>query len=82
MAGVILFPTQTDEDVVCALGHAVAKVWSQLPQDVQHQLFEEAVASQAGAGRQQLAVFLHHRHHRTSESLKARAIPEPDSLGG
>jgi hypothetical protein len=82
MVGLNLFPTQTQEDVVRSLGHAVAKVWSRLPQDIQHQLFEEAVASHGEAGRQQLAVFLHDLHPRTSDSLKARAMPEPDSLGG
>jgi hypothetical protein len=25
---------------------------------------------------------LHEKHSRTSDSIKARAIPEPDSLGG
>ena len=32
--------------------------------------------------RQQLAVFLHDRHSRTSDSNKAHAMPELDSLGG
>jgi hypothetical protein len=32
--------------------------------------------------RQQLAVFLHDLHSRTSDSLKARAMSEPDCLGG
>jgi len=82
MVGLNLFATQTHEEVVRALGHAVAKVWSRLPQHVQHHLFEEAVASQGEAGRQQLAIFLHDRHQRTCDSLKARAMSEPDSLGG
>jgi hypothetical protein len=64
------------------LGHAVAKVWSHLPQDAQHQLFEEAVAFRGESGRQQLAIFLHDGHPRTSDSIKARAMSEPDSLGG
>jgi hypothetical protein len=75
-------PTEAQEEIFCALGHAVAKIWSQLPQKVQHHLFEEAVASQGESGRQQLAVFLHDGHARTSDSIKARAMPEPDSLGG
>ena len=65
-----------------ALGEAVAKVWSNLPHDVQHHLFEQAVASQGEEMRQRLAVFLHHKHSRTSDSLKSRSTPEPDSLGG
>jgi len=43
---------------------------------------EKAVASQGEAGRHQLAAFLHDSHARTSNSIKARAMPEPDSLGG
>jgi hypothetical protein len=82
MAALNLLSTETEEEIVRALGHAVATVWSQLPQDVQHHLFEEAVASQGESRRQQLAVFLHDRHTRTSDSLRARAMPEPDSLGG
>jgi hypothetical protein len=65
-----------------ALGEAVAKAWSTLPQDVQHRLFEDAVRSQDEAMRPQLAVFLHHRHLSTSDGIKAKAMPEPDSLGG
>jgi hypothetical protein len=65
-----------------ALGEAVAKAWSTLPQDVQHQLFEEAVRSRDEAIRPRLAVFLHHQHLRTSDGVKAHAMPEPDSLGG
>jgi hypothetical protein len=65
-----------------ALGAAVIKIWSNLPQDVQHQLFEEAITSHGEPMRQQLAVFLHGKHSRTSDPIEARAIPEPDSLGG
>jgi hypothetical protein len=65
-----------------ALGKAVSAVWSNLPQDVQHQLFEKAVSAQDDATRQRLAVFLHERHFRTTDRIKARAMPEPDSLGG
>jgi hypothetical protein len=32
--------------------------------------------------RQRLAVFLHDRHSRTSDSMRAHAMSEPDSLGG
>jgi hypothetical protein len=56
--------------------------WSNLPQDVQHHLFEEAVLSQGEAKRQQLAIYLHDEHQRTADALKARAISTPDSLGG
>jgi hypothetical protein len=75
-------PTATQEQVIGALGRAIVKLWSQLPHDIQQHLFEEAVRSEDKSVRQQIAVFLHHRHPRTSDPIKARAIPEPDSLGG
>lgn len=65
-----------------ALGHAVAQCWSRLPQEFQQDLFEAAVSSEGEAIRQQLAIFLHGKHARTVDSLRARATPEPDSLGG
>lgn len=74
-----------DEDaisLVLALGKAVTAIWSNLPQDVQHELFEHAVSAQDDVTRERLAVFLHAIHFRTTDGLKARAIPEPDSLGG
>ena len=74
--------TQTQEQVTGALGRAVVKIWSRLPHDIQQHLFEETVRSEGESARQQVAVFLHHKHPRTSDSIKARAMPEPDSLGG
>ena len=68
--------------LVLALGKSVSAIWSNLPQDVQRELFEHAVSGQDDATREQLAVFLHTIHFRTTDKLKARAIPEPDSLGG
>ena len=73
---------ETKEQLLRALGEAVTRVWSKLPQDLQHRLFEEAAASHGESIRQQLAVLLHEKHSRTSDSIKARAITEPDSLGG
>jgi hypothetical protein len=64
------------------LGQAVARCWSKLPQDIQQNLFEAAVTSEGEAIRQQLAVYLHGKHERTVEAVQARAMPEPDSLGG
>jgi hypothetical protein len=72
----------TKELVSRALGEAVVRIWSRLPQDIQERLFDEAVTSQGEAIRHELAVFLHDHHARTSDALKARAMPEPDSLGG
>jgi class 3 adenylate cyclase len=68
--------------LMLALGKAVTAIWSNLPQDVQHELFEHAVAAQDDTTRERLAVFLHAIHFRTTDGIKARAIPEPDSLGG
>ena len=68
--------------LLLALGKAVIAIWSNLPQDVQHELFEHAVSAQDDATRERLAVFLHAIHFRTTDAIKARAIPEPDSLGG
>ena len=65
-----------------ALGEAVVRIWSNLPQGIQHSIFKQAVMSQGEAMRQQLAVFLHEIHSRTLNSVKDRAMPEPDSLGG
>jgi hypothetical protein len=68
--------------LVLALGRSVTAIWGNLPQDVQRELFEHAVSAQDDTTRERLAVFLHAIHFRTTDGLKARAIPEPDSLGG
>jgi hypothetical protein len=87
-AGFIRFPKEDlmegelQEQLARALGQAVIKLWSKMPHDVQHDLFEEALAFEGEAFRQRLAVFLHGQHARTWDSMKARAMPEPDSPGG
>ena len=73
---------EISEQLSRALGDAVIRIWSQLPHDVQCRLFETAISSQGEATRPQLAVFLHEKHQRTSASIRARAMLEPDSLGG
>jgi hypothetical protein len=78
--GVIIH--QSSDQLSRALGEAVVKLWSRLPQDVQHDLFEETAALRGDAIRPQLAVFLHDNHIRTRASIEARAMLEPDSLGG
>jgi hypothetical protein len=79
-------PNVTSEELSRALGEAVVRIWSLLPQEVQHDLFEEAIASRGTdhdtETRSQLAMFLHGKHPRTCASIKANAILEPDSLGG
>ena len=71
------------ETLLCGvLGEAVVKFWSNLPQSVQQGLFNQVVTSHGEPMRQTLAVFLHHKHSRTADAMKAHAMPEPDSLGG
>jgi hypothetical protein len=60
-----------------ALGQAVAQSWSTLPQEIQQRLFEAAVRSQGETIRQELAVYLHGKHDRTSDMAQSRAVPEP-----
>ena len=75
-------PADAADKISRALGHAVARCWSRLPQEAQHDLFEAAVDSQGEAIRQQLAIFLHGQHARTLDALHSQATREPDSLGG
>jgi len=71
------------EQLTRALGEAVVRIWSNLPQEVQNHLFQEAVTSQGESIRSQLAVFLHDKHSRTVDPLgEPREMPEPDGLGG
>ena len=71
------------EQLTRALGEAVIRIWSNLPQDVQNRLFQEAVTSHGESIRPQLAIFLHDKHPRTSDPLgNSREMTEPDSLGG
>jgi hypothetical protein len=72
---------RTEDRLKRALGEAAIRIWSYLPPDVQHDLFEEVVTELGEAMRQPLAVFLHGCHIRTSE-MRQREIIEPDSLGG
>lgn len=76
-------PGVNADQLTHALGEAVVRLWSHLPQEVQNHLFQEAVTSQGESIRPQLAVFLHDKHPRTSDPLgKPREMTEPDSLGG
>ena len=70
-------------DLIAALGQAVAAVWGQLPADVQQALFEAGRRTAGEGSREKLAIYLHDRHPRTSPGDKPeREVPEPDSLGG
>ena len=70
----------TEEHLKHALGEAVVQIWSYLPPDVQHELFEEAITFGGEGMRHQLALFLHDHHVRTD--VRMRNMLEPDSLGG
>jgi hypothetical protein len=59
--------TAITDQLTRALGEAIIRIWSNLPQDVQDRLFKEAVAAQGESIRSQLAVFLHDKHERTSD---------------
>jgi hypothetical protein len=73
----------TADQLTPALGEAVIWIWSNLPQDVQNHLFQEAVTSQGESIRSHLAVLPHDRHSRTAHPLgNPRQMTEPDSLGG
>src|ERR1700675_1223204 len=73
----------TADQLTMALGEAVVRIWSDLPQDVQHHLFEEAITSKGETIRAQLAGFLHDKPRRTSDpSGKPREMIDPDRLGG
>ncbi|MBV8512666.1 MAG: hypothetical protein JO289_21105 [Xanthobacteraceae bacterium] len=63
-----------DERFARALGAGVLECWGQLPQDIQHTIFEAAVLAghhdeRDEALREQLAVFLHDKHPRTMTHL-------------
>ena len=77
-----LIAHETSEQLSRALGEAVVRSWDRLPHEVQRFLFEETANSHGGRMRSKLAVFLHDTHPRTCAAIKARAILEPDSLGG
>jgi hypothetical protein len=79
MAGIAL---ETSEQLSRALGDAVVRIWGRLPHDIQSRLFEETLTSQHERMRPQLAIYLHEKHPRTCAAVRARAMPEPDSLGG
>ena len=73
---------ETSEQHSRALGEAVVRIWGRLPPDIQQQIFEEATMHPGERMRPHLAAFLHDNHPRTIASIAARAMIEPDSLGG
>jgi hypothetical protein len=73
---------EVSDQLARALGEAVVRMWGRLPADLQTRLFEEAVSSQDEKMRPRLAIYLHGKHPRTCAAVRARAMLEPDSLGG
>jgi hypothetical protein len=73
---------ETSDHLSRALGETVLRIWGYLPRDVQCRLFNETLNSQHRRMRPQLASLLHDKHPRTSGARQARAMLEPDSLGG
>jgi hypothetical protein len=82
LAETVNFAPEVVDQIGRALGEALAQYWSRLPQELQHDVFEAAVSQGGEAIRHPLAIFLHGKHHRTIDSLHARSLSEPDSLGG
>ena len=76
------FAPETSDQFSRALGEAVVRMWGHLPNTLQSRLFQEALTTRDVELRPKLAVFLHEKHPRTAAARKARAILEPDSLGG
>jgi len=70
------------EQLTRALGDAVVRLWGHLPHETQNRLFREAAKSHDLTLRPRLAILLHEGHPRTAAARRARAVLEPDSLGG
>jgi hypothetical protein len=71
------------DQIMTALGRAVAARWGDLPTSVQRDLFEAAIRVTPVAARETLAAYLHRQHPRTIDAEHvARQTQEPDSLGG
>jgi hypothetical protein len=71
------------DQIMTALGRAVAARWGDLPTSVQRELFEAAIRVTPVGARETLAAYLHQQHPRTIEGEHvARQTAEPDSLGG
>lgn len=63
---------EQDERFSKIIGAAAIRLWSDLPQEIQQRLFEEAVVTghrgeRDESLREELAQFLHDRHKRTAK---------------
>jgi hypothetical protein len=72
--------TLTIEQLTTALGKGAVEIWSDLPAEIQHELFEAAIACHGEELRHDLALFLHERHARTDP--QGRSTQESDRFGG
>jgi hypothetical protein len=72
--------TLTIEQLTTALGKGAVEIWSDLPPEIQHELFEAAIACHGDGLRHDLALFLHEHHVRTD--LQGRNTRETDRPGG
>lgn len=71
------------DEIITALGRAVAANWGELPTRLQRNVFEAAVRLSGRGERERLAAYLHGQHTRTIEGeYPAGYVAEPDSLGG
>ena len=70
------------DELLLALAKAVTAIWSNLPQDIQHELFEHAVSAQDDATRERLAIFLHAIHFRTTDAINRAPSRSPTVRGG
>src|ERR1700730_8985324 len=61
---------ETADKLSRALGQAVARYWSSLPQEIRHNLFEAAVTSEGETIRQPLAIYLYGAHSRTVDAAQ------------
>ena len=70
----------TEEQLTHALGAGVVQIWSYLPPDIQHELFEEATTclGERHAASTRAVPARPSRPHRR----RTRGMLEPDSLGG
>jgi hypothetical protein len=60
----------SEDKLFRALGHAVAQRWRNLPQEVQQDLFEAAVALEGEDIRQQLTICLHGKDEHTVDTAQ------------
>ncbi len=70
-------------ELITALGQAVAAVWGKLPAEVQQALFEAAIGSAGEGSREKLAIYLHDRiPERRLATSRGERCPSPIALAG